>query len=164
MSGDVTVQNARFSRAESHHRLVGLDGCFQLGDLRLQGVGILRRAGAQRRKLAGTTKVEARIRQLRLVLGLIGLCLVELRLEWPWIDLRQHVTCVHVLALGECDAIQLTIDADLHGDHVDRLHRTDTRKPNRHVARRRSAGRDRNCGWPQLPPGADHEWLPQYKP
>ena len=76
---------------------------------------ILRRPGAQRRKLAGTTKVEARISELGLVLGLIGLCLVELRLKCPWIDLRQHVTCVHFLALGECDAVQLTIDADFRG-------------------------------------------------
>ena len=35
VSGDVTVQKARLSRAKVHHRLIGLDGCFQLGDLRL---------------------------------------------------------------------------------------------------------------------------------
>ena len=50
-------------------------------------------------------------------------------------DLREGVTLVNILAPGERDAVQLAVDPHLHGDRVQRLHRPDSRNPDRDISR-----------------------------
>ena len=60
--------------------------------------------------------------ELGLVLGLLGLGLVERGLEQPRVDLRQHVALLDVLAFGEQHLLQLAVDLGMNADGERRLH------------------------------------------
>ena len=78
-------------------------------------------------------KIEASIGELRFVLCLVGLRLLELCAKRPRVDLREDVTLVHVLALGERDTVELPVDPHFYRDGVERLNRADPGKPDRDI-------------------------------
>ena len=93
----------------------------------------LARGEAALREVGGALEVALGVLELRLVLRLLRLRLVERGLERARVDLRQQVARLHVLALGERDLHQLPVDAraDRHG--VVGLDRADAVEPDRHV-------------------------------
>ena len=78
-------------------------------------------------------QVEDGTLQRRLVLGAVGDLLGQHRLQRAWVDDRQRVAGLHVLALGEQDLRYLAVDAALHADRVVGLHRADARQQDGHV-------------------------------
>ena len=66
-------------------------------------------------------QVKLGVLKLGLILGLGRLRKVERRAKRPRIDLRQHVAGFDVLAFGEGDLVELTVDPDLDRDGVEGL-------------------------------------------
>src|SRR5262249_39512662 len=82
----------------------------------------------------GALKIELRGVQLRLVLLLGGLRLLERVLERARIDLKQRVAGLHLLAFAEEHLGDLAIDPRLDGHGVERLHAAEPFDIDRHVA------------------------------
>ena len=60
-----------------------------------------------------------------LILLLLAQHLVQLALEWPWIDLGQHLSGADALAFAEENAHQLAVKTAADRDRVDRGHRAE---------------------------------------
>jgi hypothetical protein len=71
--------------------------------------------------------------QATLVAGLGGVRLGKLGLKWPRIDLRQHVAGGHVLAFDKVDAVQMTVNAGLYRNDIERMDGADAAQEYRHV-------------------------------
>ncbi len=130
--GDVRVIDLRLGVVDGG--LIGLYGRHQLIDHETLGVVGLLIEHLFGEQIVVALHDEATVGELGLVLCLLGVGLVELRLVRAGIDLRQQITRLHVLALGESHLVELTIDACLHRDGVERLHRAEPVEVNRHIA------------------------------
>ena len=110
---------------------VGGDLGGELGDGGALGVGLLpRREFAE---LGVALKVEIGVGEIRLVLLLLGLGLVERGLERAGVDLDQQIALVDHLALGEGDLVDLAVNPgpDLYG--VEALNRAEAGQVDREV-------------------------------
>ena len=73
--------------------------------------------------------------------------LIDQGLVGTRVDLRKQVARVHGLAFGEVDAEDLPLDLGAHDVGVERNHRADTGKIDRHVMLGDRSGDDRDRGW-----------------
>ena len=129
---DVRVIDLRFGVVDGG--LVRLHGCHQLIDhepLRVVALLVEHLLGDQ---IFVALEHQPAVGELRLVLGLLGDGLIELRLIRPWVDLREQVARLHVLAFRESHLVQFAIDARLDRDRVKRLDRAEAVEINGHVA------------------------------
>jgi hypothetical protein len=113
-----------------------------LGDQRALRIGLLLVDGVGRRELFVACEVVLGVGEQRLVLRLLGGCLIECRLERGRVDLRQHVALLDVLAFLEADAEQFAVDLRPHRDGVECLGGADGVEIDRHVGER--GGRDQH--------------------
>src|SRR5579871_24627 len=95
--------------------------------LELRDLGALRIDRLLARKVLGSellvpSQVPPSVRECRLVLREHGPRLVEGRLEWSRVDLREQVALLDVLAFREADRLQLAVDAGGDRDRIERLH------------------------------------------
>ncbi len=84
------------------------------------GIGLL--PGREFAELGVALQVEIGVGQIGFVLRLLGLGLIERRLEGPRIDLGQQVALFDELAFLEGDLVDLAVDAGAHHDGVETLH------------------------------------------
>ena len=89
--------------------VVGLDLRRQLRDGGALGIGLL--PGREFAELGKALQVEVGVGEIGFVLGLLGLGLIEGRLERPRIDLDQRVAFLDELAFLEGDPVDLAVDA-----------------------------------------------------
>ena len=113
--------------------LVGRDRGLELIDLALLLVDDLLRGDVREHQGLRACEVFLGRGELGLVLGLLGLGLVERGLEQPRIDLRQHVALLDVLAFGEQHLLQLAVDLGMNGHGERRLHGPQPGQIDRHV-------------------------------
>ena len=73
--------------------------------------------------------------ELRLVLRLLGLGLIERGLERSWVDDREHVARLDPLSLDKVHALQLAVHLAMDRDRVGGLHRAEALEINRYVLR-----------------------------
>ena len=86
-------------------------------------------------------QVEIGVGEIGLVLRLLGLGLIERRLERPRIDLDQRVAFLDELAFLEGDLVDLAVDAGAHHHGVEALHGAEAGQIDRKIGlldRRRS--------------------------
>jgi hypothetical protein len=115
------------------HRLVGSDRGFELVGLALLLVDDLLRRDVRLHQGLGAREVLARGDELRLVLCLFGLGVIERRLIEARIDQGQHVALLDLLALGEQDFLQLTVDLRMDADCQRALHGAESGRIDRHI-------------------------------
>ena len=84
--------------------------------------------------------------ELGLVLRLLGLGLIERRLEQPRVDLGQNVAFLDVLAFLEQHVLQLAVDLRVDADREGGLHRAKPGQVDRHVLAGRGGDADRDRG------------------
>ena len=106
--GDRRIAELRLSVLDPG--LVGGDGRVQGIDLGLLLIDRLLGAGALLNQVLEAREVLRVGHELRLVLRLLGLGLIEYRLERPGIDDRQHVARLDALPFGEIHALQLAVN------------------------------------------------------
>src|SRR5262249_14678209 len=94
--------------------LVGLDGGLELTDLRLLRFDQLRRSPTLVPKLIVTLEIGAGVGELGLIAFEIARELIDLRLIWSRIYLREQITRMHGLALGEVDTDDLALNLGSH--------------------------------------------------
>src|SRR5437870_972955 len=82
-------------------------------------------SGAGRREVGGALQIDFGARELRFLLCDDGLRLVDLGLEREGVDDREQFALLDRLAFGERHALQLTVDARMHADRVERGDRAD---------------------------------------
>jgi len=112
------------------HRLVGVDHGAELIDLALLLVDDLLRGDVRFDQRVGALEVLARRDELRDVLRLFRLGLVERGLEQARVDLGQHVAFLDLLAFGEQHLLQLAVDLGMDADGERRLHRAEAGQVN----------------------------------
>ena len=126
--------------------VVGRDLRGQLRDGGALGVGLLPRG--EFAELGEALQVEIGVGEIGLVLRLLGLGLVERRLERPRIDLDQQIALLDELAFLEGDLDDLAVDAgaDQHG--VEALHGAEAGQIDREIGLldRRDLDRDGGTG------------------
>src|SRR5215467_923909 len=144
--------------------LVSLHGRLKLNDqrtLRVDGLsGRIFTRGQSSRALI----VEPGVRQQSFVACLRRLCLCKLCLKWTWVNLRQDVALVDVLAFDERYLVQVSVDPYLHRDIIECTDNSNTVKVHRYIltlhhrrldgnARCRGSLRRRHCRLlpPQMP-------------
>ena len=114
--------------------LVDLDGAGELADLRLVLLDLLR--GHQLLRLEALVALEVQL--VRLELGLVAregaLGGEELHAKRARIDLRDDVTLLDELALGEEDGVEAAVDLGVHGDLLDGGDGAEPLEPDRDVA------------------------------
>jgi hypothetical protein len=142
------------------HRLVGCDRGLELIDLGLLLIDDLLRGDVRKHQCLRAREVLLGRGQLRLVLRLLGLGLIERGLEQARIDLGQHVALFHMLAFREQHLLQLAVDLRMDRDGERRLHRAEPGQVDRHVlpaddrhAHRHPRARGRACRMGRLRPG-----------
>ena len=116
--------------------LVGLDGGFEIVDLGLLLIDGLLRAGSLAHQVLKAVEVLLIGDELGLVLGALGLGLMEHGGERALIDDGESVAPLDLLAFDEVHACELAVDLAADGDGVGRLHRAEPVEIDRHVARR----------------------------
>ncbi len=126
--------------------LVGLDAGFQLRHQGFLGVQLLRGGGPGFDEPAVTIEVETGIVEQRLILGLVGLRLLQRRRVRRRVDLDQHVAGVHVLALGKVDLDDLAVDPRAYQHAVQGLHGAEPGELDRNIGALDLAGHHRNGG------------------
>ena len=124
--------------------LVGLDGGLELIDLGLLLIDSLLRADAFVHQVLEACEILLVGNELGLVLGALGVGLVERGLERPSIDDCERVAFLDVLAFGEIHDLQLAVDLAADGDGIRRLHRAEPVEIDRHVPCRNFYCGDRN--------------------
>ena len=97
-------------------RLVGLHAGGKLRDQRLLRVHLLLRCRVFANQAHIALQVAARVHELGLVLGALGLRLRQLRLQRTRVNARQHLAGLHVLTLGKANLVELAINARLDRD------------------------------------------------
>src|SRR4029450_3431395 len=123
--------------------LVGLDRALILAHERLLRVDLLLRDRILRQQRTIALEIDLGIREKRLVLGHLPLCVRQLYLERPRIDLGQQIALLHGVALAESQANKLTIDTASHDDHVARRDGTEAVEVDIDAAFFRRRGDDR---------------------
>src|ERR1051325_3687708 len=123
------------------HRLVRAHRALVLAHQRGLGVDLLLgdRVLLEQRLVA--LEVDARVREQRLVLDELALGLVELNLEGPGIDLREHLPLFYILPFGEVDADELAVHAAADDDRAHRHHGAQAAEIDRDIARLSRFGR-----------------------
>jgi hypothetical protein len=124
--------------------LVALDDPPVLINRSRRGVELLPRDG--RDGFLGTLELELRVLQQRLVPGELTFCLAQLDLERARVDLREQLTFVDELTVGEVDLVELTVHAGADRDRVVRGDGAEAGEINRHVAPRRRRREHRHGG------------------
>ena len=115
------------------HRLVGRDRGLELIDLGLLLVDDLLRRDVREHQRLRAREVLLGRGELGLILGPLGLGLIERGLEQARIDLGEHVALLDVLPFGEQHLLQLAVDLRMDADGKRRLHRAEPGQINRHV-------------------------------
>ena len=100
-------------------RVVGRDLRGQLRDGGTLGVGLL--PGREFAEFGEALQIEIGVGEAGLILGLLGLGLIERCLEWPGVDLDQQVTLIDQLSLLEGDLVDLAIDPGPHHNGIEAL-------------------------------------------
>ena len=108
-----------------NHRFIRLDERAVHANLGGELIHRLLRCELLLGKRAGAFEVLEIAHKLRLVLRLLGLCLIERRLEKPGVDGGEHLVLLDVLTFLEVHPVERAIDAaaQLHG--IERLNRAD---------------------------------------
>src|SRR5215471_2153254 len=127
-------------------RLIALDLRLDLSHQRALCVQLLARREVLRGESAVALQVELRIGEVGLILGLSGNRLIEHGLVGTGIDLREKISGLDLLTLGERDPDELAVDLgpDRHG--VEGLYGTEPGQVDRYVALLRGCDSDRNRG------------------
>ncbi len=114
-------------------RVVGLHGGLELPDQRLLGIELLLGRGLLRVEVGVALEVDARVAELREVARALRLGLLELCLEGARVELREELAFLHVLPFDEAHALELTVDARLHGHARQRCDGADSRAEDRDI-------------------------------
>ena len=112
-------------------RIVGRDLRGQLRNGGALGVGLL--PGREFAELGVALQIQIGVGEIGLILGLLGLGLVQRRLIRPGIDLDQQIALVDRLAFLEGDLVDLAIDAGPHQDGIEALNGTEAGQIDRKV-------------------------------
>ena len=139
-------------------RLVGLHQRRVLRDQCLLRVGLLAVDGVGGGELFVAVEIDLRVGELRFVLRLLRLRLIELRLIGSGIDAGQHVTLLDVVAFLEIDAEQLAVDLRADGDGIERLDGADGVEIDRHVRLGRRSDQHRHRSAFGAEPAAGYLW------
>ena len=110
---------------------------------RLLRVGLLLRAGIRGRQPGITFQIEARVRERRFILRLLGDRLIELRLVGARVDFGKHEAAGDVLPFLEGHLHDLPADLRTHRDGVECFHIADRIEVDRHVGVARSRDQHR---------------------
>ena len=113
--------------------LIGQDRGLQSGDLEFLRVERLPRRKALLREAGDALEIGVRVVELRLVLGQVGLGLMQRRQEWPGVDVRQFVAGVDKLPLREDDVADLAAHARFDSHAVEGLNRAEPGHIDRYV-------------------------------
>ena len=108
------------------HRLVGRDRGLELIDLGLLLVDDLLRRDVREHQRLRAREVFLGRGELGLILGLLGLGLIERGLEQARVDFGENVALLDVLPLGEQHLLELAVDLRMDADGKRRLHRAES--------------------------------------
>jgi hypothetical protein len=128
------------------YRLIGIDGGEQLVDPGLSLVEHLLSLEVLIDEGFGADQILLRRDQLRLVLGLLRLGLIECRAERTRIDLGEHVAGLNELTFRKADILQFAVHPHVNRDAVEGLHGAEPGEIIGDVLALRRSGNDRDRG------------------
>ena len=98
-------------------------------------------------------QLHPRVGQLRFVLALLRLILLDLGAVGVRINLRNRVALMNILPLGKAQFLQLTIHPHVHGHSIERLNGAEAVEIDGNIALNHLAGHDRHGKRPRAAGG-----------